>query len=201
MLDSKDIVYIGHIFELVEIIMKKVPYKFIVPFLREGVVDYINNIITSEPELFYIPEEKNNFQSRYSILHSEEKDYIEINNDINKSFIEADPDRKREIKSTMLDMIKNKGNFSSIEIIENKEISKDERNLSLHNDNLFINKKNIIMENNEEDYELKSIPKDQKKTIHKKITEVIETNEKKEEIVATEKKKKISYQETLVFKV
>ena len=201
MLDSKDIVYIGHIFELVEIIMKKVPYKFIVPFLREGVVDYINNIITSEPELFYIPEEKNNFQSRYSILHSEEKDYIEINNDINKSFIEADPDRKREIKSTMLDMIKNKGNFSSIEIIENKEISKDERNLSLHNDNLFINKKNIIMENNEEDYELKSIPKDQKKTIDKKITEVIETNEKKEEIVATEKKKKISYQETLVFKV
>jgi hypothetical protein len=58
MVDSKDSSYIVEIFDLVEIIMNKVPEIFFVSFIREGVVDHIKSLTEVEESQLYVSQEK-----------------------------------------------------------------------------------------------------------------------------------------------
>ena len=188
MLDSKDIVYIREILNLVDIIMKKVPEKFIVSFLREGVVENINKIITSDKDMFYLPEEKSNVK----YIHSE-KDIIDLEKEVNKHMNESDHDKRKEIKKTMLELLKKKGKHSRL--FEREDDIADDNNYQIIVDNnVIIEKKSTNEEKNDDIMlELKQTQENEYKLI---------PNEKKEiKEETSDKKKGSSYQETVVSNV
>lgn len=54
MLDSRDCSYIQEVFNTIEVIMEKVPEHFITSFIREGIIDHIENIRDMEESRFYV---------------------------------------------------------------------------------------------------------------------------------------------------
>ncbi|MCQ2815729.1 MAG: hypothetical protein MJ252_00535 [archaeon] len=57
MLDSRDTSYIIEVFILVDLIMTQTPKKFIIPFIREGIVENIKKANRMDPNNFYIAKE------------------------------------------------------------------------------------------------------------------------------------------------
>jgi hypothetical protein len=190
MLDSKDVVYIREILNLVDIIMKKVPERFIVPFLREGVLENINKIITTDKDSFYIPEEKSNL--RYL---QNEKEIIELEKEVSKHMVESDHDKRKEIKKTMLELLKRKGKHSRFIEAEDTVLEDNNHQLILEN-NVVVDKNNKVNEEKDDDLMLgmKEILGDNNKP---------STSEKKEvkEEPVVEKKKISSYQDKVVSNV
>ena len=156
MLDSKDTLYIIQIFDLIDIIMKKVPEKFIVHFLREGVIDNITSILNCEAESFYIPEERSNLQSRFSSLNQDDPEFIELDNEINKTLLgHVDPEKRNEIKKTMLELLKKRGKLTQSSAAYESKITGISESLIINKP--VETKKNIINEDeiNEDENELK----------------------------------------------
>jgi len=71
MLDSRDSTYILEVFNLVEIIMNKIPENFFISFLREGVVDNIKNLSEIEENKLYIPNDSSKILSNSAYLYSD----------------------------------------------------------------------------------------------------------------------------------
>jgi hypothetical protein len=68
MVDSKDSSYITEVFNIVEVIMSKVPEHFFIPFLREGVVDHIKNLTEVEEGQLYFPQDTSSKLNDYAYL-------------------------------------------------------------------------------------------------------------------------------------
>ena len=54
MLDSKDSKYIMEVYSIIQIVMNKLPDKFYVSFIREGVADNIYRLISTPTDDLFI---------------------------------------------------------------------------------------------------------------------------------------------------
>jgi hypothetical protein len=80
MLDSRDSTYILEVFNLVEIIMNKVPENFFISFLREGVVDNIKNLSEIEESKLYIPNDSSKILGNSAYLYSDNLQFVKSTN-------------------------------------------------------------------------------------------------------------------------
>ena len=132
MLDSKDSKYIMEVYSIIQIVMNKLPDKFYVSFIREGVADNIYRLISTPTDDLFIN------------IDSLTLEYIDLKLDFidKKGLLKYDKDTVVEKTNNIKNDDNKSGllNFKLSSDIEENDDSFSESNFNINNYNLDVNK-------------------------------------------------------------